>query len=118
MAPGDPALVMACESRRRLFSFSGSLREKFGLDQPLPVQLFSLCQRHSQPRSRLPFRQQMRPNADPAAPAGDAVAGPGRRIRDFAGLGNLLSAPWRPRVFFFAGTWPIPDHTVGWRLIF
>src|SRR6516162_7873840 len=40
MAPGDPALVMAGEAGAGDKVFVTQLREKFGLDQPLPVQLF------------------------------------------------------------------------------
>jgi peptide/nickel transport system permease protein len=40
MAPGDPALVMAGEAGAGDQIFLAQLREKFGLDQPLPVQLY------------------------------------------------------------------------------
>src|SRR5437762_11851310 len=40
MAPGDPALVMAGEAGASDQVFLTQLREKFGLDKPLPVQLF------------------------------------------------------------------------------
>ena len=39
-APGDPALVMAGEAGASDEKFIAQLREQFGLDQPLPVQLF------------------------------------------------------------------------------
>jgi peptide/nickel transport system permease protein len=40
MAPGDPALVMAGEAGAGDQIFVAQLREKFGLDKPLPVQLY------------------------------------------------------------------------------
>ena len=40
MAPGDPALVMAGEAGAGDQIFLTQLREKFGLDKPLPVQLY------------------------------------------------------------------------------
>jgi peptide/nickel transport system permease protein len=40
MAPGDPALVMAGEAGAGDEIFIAQLREKFGLDRPLPVQLY------------------------------------------------------------------------------
>ncbi len=40
MAPGDPAMVMAGEAGAGDKAFVAQLREKFGLDQPLPVQLY------------------------------------------------------------------------------
>jgi peptide/nickel transport system permease protein len=40
MAPGDPALVMAGEAGAGDKIFVAQLREKFGLDQPLPMQLY------------------------------------------------------------------------------
>src|SRR5438105_765202 len=40
MAPGDPALVMAGEAGAGDQIFVAQLREKFGLNQPLPMQLF------------------------------------------------------------------------------
>ncbi|MFC0266889.1 ABC transporter permease [Kushneria aurantia] len=39
-APGDPALVMAGEAGSTDAEFIADLRERFGLDQPLPVQLW------------------------------------------------------------------------------
>ncbi|MBP0111244.1 MULTISPECIES: ABC transporter permease [Bradyrhizobium] len=40
MAPGDPAVVMAGEAGASDQMFVNQLREKFGLDKPLPEQLF------------------------------------------------------------------------------
>ncbi|WP_027349002.1 ABC transporter permease [Halotalea alkalilenta] len=40
MAPGDPAAVMAGEAGATDQQFLDDLRERFGLDQPLPVQLW------------------------------------------------------------------------------
>ncbi|WP_027577788.1 ABC transporter permease [Bradyrhizobium sp. Ai1a-2] len=40
LAPGDPAMVMAGEAGASDQLFVAQLREKFGLDQPLPVQLY------------------------------------------------------------------------------
>ncbi|MGX9430088.1 MULTISPECIES: ABC transporter permease [Bradyrhizobium] len=40
LAPGDPAVVMAGEAGASDQLFVAQLREKFGLDQPLPVQLY------------------------------------------------------------------------------
>ena len=40
LAPGDPAIVMAGEAGASDKIFVTQLREKFGLDQPLPEQLF------------------------------------------------------------------------------
>src|ERR1700756_3960023 len=40
MAPGDPALVMAGEAGAGDQILVAQLREKFGLDQPLPMQLY------------------------------------------------------------------------------
>jgi peptide/nickel transport system permease protein len=40
LAPGDPAVVMAGEAGASDTVFVGQLREKFGLDKPLPEQLF------------------------------------------------------------------------------
>ena len=41
MAPGDPAMVMAGEAGAGDKIFVAQLREKFGLDKPLPVQLYT-----------------------------------------------------------------------------
>jgi len=41
MAPGDPAQVMAGEAGASDKIFVAQLREKFGLDKPLPVQLYT-----------------------------------------------------------------------------
>src|ERR1700750_1928347 len=40
LAPGDPAIVMAGEAGAGDKVFVQQLREKFGLDRPLPEQLF------------------------------------------------------------------------------
>src|SRR5260370_29577473 len=40
LAPGDPAIVMAGEAGASDKVFVTQLREKFGLDKPLPEQLF------------------------------------------------------------------------------
>src|SRR6185369_169391 len=40
LAPGDPAVVMAGEAGASDQVFVQQLREKFGLDKPLPEQLF------------------------------------------------------------------------------
>src|SRR4051812_31198224 len=40
LAPGDPAIVMAGEAGASDQMFVNQLREKFGLDKPLPEQLF------------------------------------------------------------------------------
>ena len=53
LAPGDPALVMAGEAGAADQIFLAELREKFGLDQPLPDAACPLCQGSRQARSRL-----------------------------------------------------------------
>jgi len=45
LAPGDPAMVMAGEADASDKVFVAQLREKFGLDRPLPEQFVRLCQR-------------------------------------------------------------------------
>src|SRR3546814_1388209 len=46
-APGDPAVVMAGEAGASDPLFIAQLREKFGLDQPLPKQLFIRSEEHT-----------------------------------------------------------------------
>ena len=53
LAPGDPALVMAGEAGAGDQIFLAQLREKFGLDKPLPGAALSVRQGHRQSRSRL-----------------------------------------------------------------
>ena len=59
MAPGDPALVMAGEAGAGDQIFLAQLREKFGLDQPLPVQLFLYVKGILSLDLGFSFRQQM-----------------------------------------------------------
>src|SRR3954468_6478496 len=59
MAPGDPALVMAGEAGAADQVFLAQLREKFGLDQPLPVQLFLYVKGILSLDLGFSFRQQM-----------------------------------------------------------
>ena len=59
LAPGDPALVMAGEAGAGDQIFLAQLREKFGLDQPLPVQLFLYVKGIISLDLGFSFRQQM-----------------------------------------------------------
>jgi peptide/nickel transport system permease protein len=59
MAPGDPALVMAGEAGAGDQIFLAQLREKFGLDQPLPVQLYLYLKGVLSFDLGFSFRQQM-----------------------------------------------------------
>ena len=59
MAPGDPALVMAGEAGAGDQIFLAQLREKFGLDQPLPMQLFLYVKGILSLDLGFSFRQQM-----------------------------------------------------------
>ena len=59
MAPGDPALVMAGEAGAGDQVFLAQLREKFGLDQPLPMQLFLYVKGILSLDLGFSFRQQM-----------------------------------------------------------
>ncbi|WP_300297206.1 ABC transporter permease [Ferrovibrio sp.] len=58
-APGDPALVMAGEAGAGDEMFVAQLREKFGLDQPLPKQLFLYVKGVAGFDLGFSFRQQM-----------------------------------------------------------
>jgi peptide/nickel transport system permease protein len=59
MAPGDPAMVMAGEAGASDKIFVAQLREKFGLDQPLPVQLYRYVEGIVTFDLGFSFRQQM-----------------------------------------------------------
>src|SRR5260370_34822931 len=59
MAPGDPALVMAGEAGASDKVFVAQLREKFGLDKPLPVQLYTYVKGVLSFDLGFSFRQQM-----------------------------------------------------------
>ena len=59
MAPGDPAMVMAGEAGAGDKVFVAQLREKFGLDQPLPVQLYRYMKGILTLDLGYSFRQQM-----------------------------------------------------------
>src|SRR5262245_17132503 len=59
MAPGDPALVMAGEAGAGDKIFVAQLREKFGLDQPVPVQLYLYLKGVVSFDLGFSFRQQM-----------------------------------------------------------
>src|ERR1700732_2710341 len=59
MAPGDPALVMDGEAGDRGKIFQTQLREKFGLDQPVPVQLYKYVAGILTLDLGFSFRQQM-----------------------------------------------------------
>jgi len=59
MAPGDPALVMAGEAGAGDQIFVAQLREKFGLDKPLPVQLYVYVKGILSLDLGFSFRQQM-----------------------------------------------------------
>ena len=59
MAPGDPALVMAGEAGASDQIFLTQLREKFGLDKPLPVQLYLYVKGIVSLDLGFSFRQQM-----------------------------------------------------------
>lgn len=58
-APGDPAVVMAGEAGATDEQFVRDLRERFGLDQPLPVQLYLYMQGIVTFDLGFSFRQQM-----------------------------------------------------------
>lgn len=58
-APGDPAVVMAGEAGASDPLFIAQLREKFGLDQPLPKQLFIYVKGIATFDLGFSFRQQM-----------------------------------------------------------
>jgi len=59
MAPGDPAMVMAGEAGASDQIFVAQLREQFGLDQPLPVQLYRYVKGIATLDLGFSFRQQM-----------------------------------------------------------
>ncbi len=59
MAPGDPAMVMAGEAGASDKVFIAQLREKFGLDKPLPVQLYRYVKGIATLDLGFSFRQQM-----------------------------------------------------------
>src|SRR5438477_9161396 len=59
MTPGDPALVMAGEAGAGDQIFLAQLRDKFGLDQPLPVQLYLYVKGIVSFDLGFSFRQQM-----------------------------------------------------------
>jgi peptide/nickel transport system permease protein len=59
MAPGDPASVMAGEAGASDKIFVAQLREKFGLDKPLPVQLYTYVKGIATFDLGFSFRQQM-----------------------------------------------------------
>src|SRR4029079_16497936 len=59
MAPGDPALVMAGEAGASDQIFLTQLREEFGLDKPLPVQLYTYVKGIVTFDLGFSFRQQM-----------------------------------------------------------
>lgn len=59
LAPGDPAMVMAGEAGASDQIFVAQLREKFGLDRPLPEQLFRYVKGIASFDLGFSFRQQM-----------------------------------------------------------
>ncbi len=59
LAPGDPAVVMAGEAGASDQMFVAQLREKFGLDKPLPEQLFVYVKGVLSLDLGFSFRQQM-----------------------------------------------------------
>ena len=59
LAPGDPAVVMAGEAGASDALFVSQLREKFGLDKPLPEQLFVYVKGVLSLDLGFSFRQQM-----------------------------------------------------------
>lgn len=59
LAPGDPAMVMAGEAGASDQMFVAQLREKFGLDRPLPEQLFRYVKGIASLDLGFSFRQQM-----------------------------------------------------------
>lgn len=59
LAPGDPAMVMAGEAGASDQIFVAQLREKFGLDRPLPEQLFRYVKGIATLDLGFSFRQQM-----------------------------------------------------------
>jgi peptide/nickel transport system permease protein len=59
LAPGDPAVVMAGEAGASDQLFVAQLREKFGLDRPLPEQLFRYVKGIASFDLGFSFRQQM-----------------------------------------------------------
>ena len=59
MAPGDPASVMAGEAGASDKIFVAQLRDKFGLDKPLPVQLYTYVKGIATFDLGFSFRQQM-----------------------------------------------------------
>ena len=58
-APGDPAAVMAGEAGAADEKFLADLRERFGLDQPLYIQLWTYLQGAVQLDLGFSYRQQM-----------------------------------------------------------
>ena len=63
LAPGDPAMIMAGESGASDEQFIADVRRAYGLDQPLPNQLFAYLGRVLQFDLGFSYRQK-RPNAD------------------------------------------------------
>jgi peptide/nickel transport system permease protein len=59
LAPGDPAMVMAGEAGASDQIFVAQLREKFGLDRPMPEQLFRYVKGIASFDLGFSFRQQM-----------------------------------------------------------
>ena len=75
LAPGDPAVVMAGEAGASDQVFVEQLREKFGLDKPLPEQLFIYVKGIVTLDLGFSFRQQAPVvEADRRAAAGDTAA--------------------------------------------
>ena len=95
MAPGDPAMVMAGEAGASDKIFVAQLREKFGLDQPLPVQLYRYVKGIVTLDLGFSFRQQMPVvETDPRTAAGHPAAD-GHRVCDFACRSACCSERWR-----------------------
>ena len=86
MAPGDPALVMAGEAGAGDQIFVAQLRDKFGLDKPLPVQLYLYVEGHRQPRSRLFLSPADAGRETDPGPASGHAAADRNGVCDFAGV--------------------------------
>ncbi len=89
LAPGDPAVVMAGEAGASDKVFVAQLREKFGLDKPLPEQLFIYVKASSRSISAFRFAAGAGFQTDHGAAAGDAAADD-VGVRDLAGARRLL----------------------------
>ncbi len=107
-APGDPALVMAGEAGAGDAAYVAQLREKFGLDQPLPVQLWRYVRAVAALDLGYSPRQQMPVAALIAERLPATLLLTGSAFVLSLGLGVLLGALAAPR----AGRWSDTAITV------